>query len=116
MGSSKKERGGSGSGVKAPGSGSGVKPAPAEVAQAAVMLKNDELEAYKALLPSKQRPALCTPTIDKAGAWSWRGKQLELIWDTMTQGATNVDKKVVADAVEIVLGSKMKLGVKMKKK
>ena len=79
----------------AKGSKSGTTPAPAEIAQQKVALKNPELEEYR---KSVKRASLCTPTIDKAGAWSWRGKQLELIWETMTAKSDTVRKEAIADA------------------
>ena len=77
----------------AKGSKSGTSPAPAEIAQEKTSLKNPELDKLK---QSVKRSSLCTPTIDKGGAWSWRGKQLEQIWDTMTAGCDTVSKEVTA--------------------
>ena len=51
---------------------------------------NPLLERYKATLASG-RPNTCTPSVDKAGNWSWRGKKLELVWDAIMR-AEWVDK------------------------
>ena len=57
---------------------------------------NPLLDAHKAALPDGKPPALLTPVVDKGGGWSWRGKQLELIWDAMVR-AKSVEKRQGAD-------------------
>ena len=58
---------------------------------------NPMLEQYKSLL-IKGRPTLCTPVVDKAGKWSWRGKVLELVWDAIVQEADAFTKVVDREA------------------
>ena len=42
---------------------------------------NDLLERYKAL--SKGRHEELVPMVDKNGQWSWRGKDLERVWEAI---------------------------------
>ena len=53
-----------------------------------------ELQAFKAL--SKGKHSLCTPTIDKQGSWTWRGKELERVWNAIVGDAAVVEKRSTA--------------------
>jgi len=54
-----------------------------------------ELEAFKAA--AKGKNALLTPFIDKAGAWTWRGKELERLWDAIVAGGNAIEKTTPED-------------------